>query len=117
MGNYIKNIIVLFLIIIQTSSVQHQPSFTGVIDRVEEGHAILLIEDKGRQIIIPVEKLPVNYQEGVWVRVYEGNDHVKVTLDHKRTKKHRDKSILFRKEIKRKSPTFIERVENRDKNE
>lgn len=117
MGNYIKNMIVFLLIIIQTSSGQYQSSFTGVIDRVEEGHAILLIEDKGRQIIIPVEKLPENYQEGAWVRVYEGNNHIKVTIDHKQTKKQRDKSTLFRKEIKRKSPIFLERIENRDKNE
>ena len=115
-GRVIKFVFLSFLMIIQIASVQKLSVLTGVIDRIEGDLAVVLIEESGRELIISVENMSSNYKEGMWVTVHEYNDYITMTVNHTKTKKYREKNTLFLEKIKR-NPIFLERIENRDKNE
>ncbi len=48
----------------------------AVIDRIEEGkHAVLLVGEDERELVVPVERLPAGVGAGAWLRVrIEGED-------------------------------------------
>lgn len=41
----------------------------AVIDRVDEGLAVLLVGDEERQVVVPLAKLPTGVGPGDWLRV------------------------------------------------
>lgn len=41
----------------------------AVVDRVEEGLAVLLIGDEEHELTVPIEELPEGASPGVWLRV------------------------------------------------
>ncbi len=41
----------------------------AVIDRVEEGSAVLLIGDDEKEFVVPLRELPVGSEPGVWLTV------------------------------------------------
>ena len=41
----------------------------AVVDRIENNIAVVLFEDKGIELNIPIELLPENTKEGTWLNV------------------------------------------------
>ena len=41
----------------------------AVIDRIDEGQAVLLVGDEERQIVAPLTKLPTGVAPGDWLKV------------------------------------------------
>ena len=58
----------------------------AVIDRVEEGQAVLLVGNDERQLIVPLSALPQGAAPGQWLRVeIEGSRLRSATLDPEQT--------------------------------
>ncbi len=58
----------------------------AVIDRFENGHAVLLVGDEGRRLSVPRKALPRGAREGSWLKVdVEGDQLVSATIDHEET--------------------------------
>lgn len=54
----------------------------AVIDRIDEGLAVLLVGDEERQIVVPLAKLPTGVGPGDWLRVtLEGGQVVQAVPD------------------------------------
>ncbi|MEK7874171.1 MAG: DUF3006 domain-containing protein, partial [Chloroflexota bacterium] len=41
----------------------------AVIDRIDEGQAVLLVGDEERQVVVPLAKLPTGVAPGDWLKV------------------------------------------------
>ncbi len=58
----------------------------GVIDRIEGGHAVLLIGEVATEHIVPVTDLPGGAREGSWLRVsLEGERITTLEMDEEET--------------------------------
>lgn len=65
----------------------------AVIDRiVDSRHAVLLIGDDERELVIPSHLLPSGIQEGDWVKVtFDGENITNIEFDESETKKVRER--------------------------
>jgi hypothetical protein len=67
---------------------------SAVIDRFEEGLAVILMKEGDTKLVIPRKKLPKGAREGHWLRI-EFEDEiseenvVKITIDEEETKQAR----------------------------
>ncbi|HLS34621.1 MAG TPA: DUF3006 domain-containing protein [Bacillota bacterium] len=50
----------------------------GVLDRIEDNQAVILIEEIGEQFTLPQEELPSNSEEGTWFSIKQ--EHGKFTI-------------------------------------
>ncbi|WKA55121.1 DUF3006 domain-containing protein [Planococcus shixiaomingii] len=59
----------------------------GMLDRIEDGtHAVLLIEEQGREIVVPVSQLPAGSQVHTWFTItMEEDEIVSLQLDESLT--------------------------------
>ena len=58
----------------------------AVIDRFENGWAVLLVGDEGRKVDVPRKALPKGAREGHWLQVeVEGDRLVSATIDREET--------------------------------
>ncbi|MDN7243177.1 DUF3006 domain-containing protein [Planococcus sp. N028] len=59
----------------------------GMLDRIEDGtHAVLLIEEQGREIVVPVSQLPEGSQVHTWFTItMEEDEIVSLQLDESLT--------------------------------
>ena len=58
----------------------------AVIDRFEDGWAVLLVGDEERKLSVPREALPRGAREGHWVRIeVEGNEVADIAADKEAT--------------------------------
>ncbi|MFW6111187.1 MAG: DUF3006 domain-containing protein [Thermoproteota archaeon] len=65
----------------------------AVIDRVEEGKiAVILVEEEGLEFKIPVNELPKDIEEGVWLNVdIEDGELVVLEIDEEETEKRKNR--------------------------
>ena len=62
----------------------------AVIDRVEDGTAVLLVGDEERELLVPVTLLPSGARPGSWLRVkLDGERVVRIELDEAATESRR----------------------------
>lgn len=54
--------------------------FIGVIDRIENNVATILIEDIKEELIVPVDQLPDGSKEGTWLNI-EKVEHKFIIVD------------------------------------
>src|SRR5690625_3680789 len=67
----------------------------GVLDRIEDNQAVILIEEIGEQFTLPQEELPSNSEEGTWFSIKQ--EHGKFTIieiDEPLTKEKQAQSIM-----------------------
>jgi hypothetical protein len=55
----------------------------GILDRIEDGmHAVILLEEQGREIIVPVSRLPPGSQVHSWFAItMEEEEIIAIELD------------------------------------
>lgn len=53
-----------------------QRKVNGVLDRVEEGYGVILVEDFKKEYLIPIERLPNDVKVGTWFLVELEDDQV-----------------------------------------
>lgn len=65
----------------------------AVIDRIVDGqHAVLLVGDDEREIVIPIHLLPNGAREGDWVKVaFDGDDIKSIEIDQAETERVRER--------------------------
>jgi hypothetical protein len=83
-----------------------------VIDRiVDERTAVLLFEDRERELHVPVVLLPPGSGEGQWLRVrLEGGDYVDADMDHEKTQD-------VKARISKKRKLLLERMARRNRDQ
>lgn len=66
----------------------------GVLDRIEDQDlAVILIEEKKKEIILPLDRLPPNSKEGTWFRMSKEDGTYKVlAIDEEKTKQQEIRS-------------------------
>jgi len=58
----------------------------GVLDRVEDGIAVILVEETNEQFTIPVANLPTGSKEGMWFTLATKEDsYYIVAIDKQKT--------------------------------
>jgi hypothetical protein len=63
----------------------------GVIDRIENGTAVVLAEKHGREFVVDAESLPEDAEEGVWLDLeVKGDKIVSAEVNKKETERRRD---------------------------
>ena len=62
----------------------------AVVDRIEEGMAVLLVGEDERELAVPLSDLPTGAKPGVWLRVaIEGGRLKQVQVDSETTRQRR----------------------------
>lgn len=60
----------------------------AVVDRIEEGQAVILVGEAEDEVVLPVAELPGGTGEGVWLRIErDGERVVQVQLDPEETER------------------------------
>lgn len=76
-----------------------------VIDRVEDGTAVLLVGDEEREVLVPTTELPEGSVPGVWLDVeLEGDRIVRATVDVALTEKRRRRARGLMDRLLRRRP-------------
>lgn len=71
----------------------------AVVDRIEEGAAVLLVGDEERELVVPIGSLPKGSSSGVWLRVTlegEGLKHAEIDRQTTRLRKSRIQGMMDR---------------------
>jgi len=77
----------------------------GVLDRIEDGLAVILIEEKGEEFTLREQDLPVGSKEGTWFKLsYKDGNYSILAIDEKATK-----------EQSKTSEKLLEKLQNRKK--
>jgi len=64
----------------------------AVIDRFEEGRAVLLVGEKEKKVIVPRKSLPRGAREGHWLKVeFERGELMSAAIDEEETAKTRQR--------------------------
>jgi len=81
----------------------------GVLDRIEDGVAVVLIEEKGEEFTLAEYDLPTGSKEGTWFEVtYENGVYVISAIDEQMTKERSEvsKQLLKKLQQKKKQSKF-----------
>jgi len=58
----------------------------AVIDRFEDGYAVLLVGENNRRVNVPRKRMPKGVKEGTWLKVeFEGEELQRVEIDAEET--------------------------------
>lgn len=75
----------------------------AVLDRIENGIAVLLIEEKNAEYNIPAEQLPTDSEEGTWFNVEVVADQLRIiNIDEQKTKQATDNTMSLMKKLRAK---------------
>lgn len=75
----------------------------GVLDRIEDGLAVILIEELEEQFTIRTEDLPENSEEGTWFTLKkEGENYVIVAIDKELTQQQQQKASSLLEQLRSK---------------
>lgn len=85
----------------------------GMLDRIEDGtHAVLLLEEQGREIVVPVSRLPEGSQVNSWFTItMEEEEIVSIQADEQLTqaKTERVQSLMERLRARKSESRFRRR--------
>lgn len=66
----------------------------GVLDRIVDGkHAVILVEEVGREYVLDVSRLPNNSKEGVWYDLTIEDDEIVEMRINEETQEEMEKKI------------------------
>ena len=99
----IKSIFLLILFVTVGSS-SEIISYKGVVDRMENDQAIILINSINKELVVPMNSLPFNAQVNDWLHI-EFIDHTYkiVSIDHQLTEKRKRKSTYLINQLRKKT--------------
>ena len=99
----IKSIFLLILFVTVGSS-SEIISYKGVVDRMENDQAIILIDSINKELVLPMNSLPVNAQVNDWLHIEFTNHTYKiVSIDHQLTEKRKRKSTYLINQLRKKT--------------
>jgi len=76
----------------------------GVLDRIEDNVAVILVEEIKEQFTLPKEELPEHSEEGTWFSIKkEKGGFTIVQIDRELTKQKREKSLDLLSQLRAKS--------------
>jgi len=77
----------------------------GMLDRFTDNDlAVILIEEKNQEIIVPVKQLPEGSKENTWFDLKEVNGTIEiVSINDEKTKKEAQKSVDLLTQLRAKS--------------
>lgn len=83
----------------------------GVLDRIEDGsRAVIILEDEGREIILPASRLPEGSGINSWFTIDSENEELVILLDEETTQlKEEQAKTLTRKLRMKKSGSRFKR--------
>ncbi len=62
----------------------------AVVDRIEDGMAVLLVGEKERELVVPLRDLPKGTEPGIWLKVtIEGGKVKQAQVDSETTRQRR----------------------------
>lgn len=72
----------------------------GVLDRIEDGIAVILVEEKGDEFTIRAHDLPDGSEEGTWFRLdYGDTGYTILAIDETTTNEADERSALYFKKL------------------
>ncbi len=75
----------------------------GVLDRIEDGTAVILVEEKGDEFTVKEADLPVGSKEGTWFQLdFNDSGYTILAIDENATDKANETSALLLKKLQRK---------------
>lgn len=78
----------------------------GVIDRMEDGFAIILIEERNNELIVRETELPDGSKEGTWLTIdYSDGSYTIHSIDENKTQKMEQTSTLLMKKLQSRKKT------------
>jgi len=74
----------------------------GVIDRIEDGLAVILVEKDNVEFKIKENELPAGSKEGTWFTLdYKNGKYTIISIDEKTTKEMEQTSVLLMNKLKK----------------
>lgn len=68
----------------------------GVIDRMEDDKAVIILEDLQSEISVPIVNIPSDMEEHDWLIIFQQKDRFHVlSVDYVKTEVEREKSLLL----------------------
>lgn len=78
----------------------------GVLDRIEDGLATILVNEKQKEFVISEEKLPKKSKEGTWFILEKTNDTYKIVqIDEEKTKEEMTQTTRLMNQLKARKRT------------
>lgn len=78
----------------------------GVLDRIENGIATILIDDLNEELILSASELPEGSEEGTWFYLEKVNDSFVINkIDHTRVASERQRSKNIMKQLQSRNKT------------
>lgn len=75
----------------------------GVLDRIEEGLAVILIEEAGKQFTLPENELPAGSEIGTSFTIaFKNNQYTIIAIDEAETKRTSEKSARLMQQLQQK---------------
>lgn len=72
----------------------------AVLDRIENGYAVMLIENNQAEFTVPVNQLPAGSSAGTWFSVSVVNDQItKLIIDQKTTLQKKQRAEQLRNKL------------------
>lgn len=83
----------------------------GVLDRIEEDQAVILIEENKEQFILPATDLPSGSEPGTWFTLLKkGDSYEIVAIDAGKTEAHFKRIRMLQRQLqKRRKPSKFKR--------
>jgi len=64
----------------------------GVIDKISDGRAVILVSDKEEEYVISQNRLPMEVKEGDWLKIeFDGEEIGHIEFDGDQTRKMKDR--------------------------
>ncbi|MFD1848835.1 DUF3006 domain-containing protein [Oceanobacillus bengalensis] len=74
---------------------------SGVIDRFEENHAVIILDGLNKQISLPKQRVPVGMKENIWLYIVNQNGEYKIAcINYKKTKQEWMKTQLLMEKLR-----------------
>ena len=94
-------LMILFLTVGSSSEIV---SYKGVVDRMENDQAIILIDSMNKELVLPLDSLPVDTQMNDWLHIeFIHHTYKIVSVDHQLTEKRKRKSTYLINKLREKT--------------
>lgn len=75
----------------------------GVLDRIEDDMAVIIIEEVGREFTLAKEELPSGSKIGTWFAIdFSDDQYTILSIDKEKTEQAYEKSALLMKKLQQK---------------
>lgn len=95
-------LIALFILFFCIGSSTKVVTYIGVLDRIEDDRAIILLETINQMIVIPRESLPVGSQENMWFNIDRvGQTYKVIAINDEVTREYQKESTHLMNKLRK----------------